>query len=248
MSKMKPISVNQFVLKKPMLCPYASSGIGKTSLLKSLTPEQQKRTLFIDAELGMGSVSDTAISMLTLARDENGVKVEEHHRLPRLLEINKYVVSPDARSNFDILFIDSFTEIAQNVKSYCEKELKLTGWEMWGTYNTFLFDLLKFYRDLDSYTIVITFLEDRVDEEGQASFYQPLIQGKQIQNAIMPIFDGVYRIVVHPETGVRSFVTNPTLRTKAKDRYGVLDAVEPASLSLVLEKIENKRIGEKKNV
>ena len=222
--------------KPSYICIYGCSGIGKTSTIRTLPHEE---VLILDAESGVASLTNTAIDVISLSKDDSGVFVPEANRYDRLMEFNALIRTEKFRAKYKYLFIDSLTEIAQNVNKMMQG--RFTGFQAWGEYTKCMLDLMKFYRDLGHYTIIFTALEGRIEDEGGNAFSYPDIGGKKAKEYLLPQFDEVFRMIVN-EDKKRLFVTRTTAKTQAKDRSGKLDEIEEANLAAVLGKMkgENK--------
>jgi hypothetical protein len=218
-------------MKPSYICVYGPSGMGKTSTVKSLP---QERVLLLDAESGLASLHGTSIHSISLSKNDEGILIPEDMRFERLQEFMQFVQLPSTKAKYDYLFIDSLTEIAQNVHK--KMTAKFPGFQGWGEYTKAMMDMLKFFRDIGHYTVIFTALEGRIEDQDNQSFTYPDIGGKKAKEYLLPQFDEVFRMVVID--GQRTFVTRTTAKTQAKDRSGKLDELEPANLMHVLNKMK----------
>jgi phage nucleotide-binding protein len=229
---MKIYNTKDVHFKPSYICIYGVSGIGKTSLAKTLPHEE---ILFLDAESGIASLRDTNIDVISLAKDDNGALIPEEHRLDRLTEFNQFIRTPEVMKKYKYIFIDSLTEISQNIMKQMQK--KYTGFQAWGEYSNAMIHLMKFYRDIGHYTIIFTALEGRLDDDQGTSFAYPDVGGKKAKEYLLPAFDEVFRMVVDTERN-RLLVTSPTSKSQAKDRSGKLSSTEEPNLGKILQKIK----------
>lgn len=229
---MKIHNTKDVAFKPSYILIYGSSGIGKTSVAKTLPHEQ---VLLLDAESGIASLRDTSIDVISLAKSDNDVLIPEEERLARLQEFNEYIQKPETKAKYRYLFIDSITEISQNIMKQMQK--KYTGYQAWGEYSNAMMHLMKFYRDIGHYTIIFTALEGRMDDESGNSYAYPDVGGKKAKEYLLPAFDEVFRMVADAERN-RMLVTGPTAKTQAKDRSGKLNATETPDLGAILQKIK----------
>jgi phage nucleotide-binding protein len=239
---MKITTVNNAHQQPYFIFIYGASGAGKTSLLKTLPIG---KTLMLDAEQGTKSIGAFKFDLVELCRDDDGKLLPEKNRFERFDEFCEFLLTPEAQAKYDYVFVDSLTEISQNLKNSLENgegEDALEGWAMWGEYNDTLMRILKFFRDIGHYTVIMTAIEDRVDDKDGTSYYAPMIQGKQIKAAIQPLVDELLRLVVVDDIGTRKLICQPTTKTKAKDRSGNLDAVEDPHLMNLITKMYGKDV------
>jgi phage nucleotide-binding protein len=220
--------------KPAYICIYGCSGIGKTSCVKTLPHEE---VLILDAESGIASLHGTNIDVISLAKNNEGAFVSEDKRYERLLEFNAFIQKPETMKKYKYIFIDSLTELAQNIQKTMSH--KFTGFAAWGEYTKAMIDLLKFYRDLGHYTIIFTSLEGRIEDADGASFAYPDIGGKKAKEYVLPQFDEVFRMIADSDKN-RMFVTRTTAKTQAKDRSSRLNELEPANLGDVLKKMRGE--------
>lgn len=219
---------------------YGVSGIGKTSLSKTIPG----RILILDAESGLASLKNqegNSIDFISLNNNDEGQHITEGKRFDRLKEFMAFVQLPETKAAYDVLFVDSLTEISQTVQKHMKEIHGADGFKVWGEYTAAMVDFIKFFRDLDHYHVVFTALEERIDPEEGTAFFFPAIGGKKIKEYLMPCFDEVYRMIVD-ENKARLFVTQPTAKTQAKNRLGGLAEIEKANVGDVWKKIrgENK--------
>lgn len=208
--------------------------MGKTSCVKSLPHNE---TIILDAESGIASLTNTNIDVISLSKDDSGAFVPEDKRYDRLLAFNHFLQQPQTLAKYKYVFIDSLTEIAQNIQKTMSQ--KFTGFQAWGEYTKAMIDLLKFYRDLGHYTIIFTALEGRIEDADGASFAYPDIGGKKAKEYVLPQFDEVFRMIADADKN-RMFVTRTTAKTQAKDRSGKLEELEQANLGDVLKKMRGE--------
>jgi phage nucleotide-binding protein len=231
---MKITNTENVHYKPSYVCIYGCSGIGKTTLAKTLP---QAETLILDAESGIASLRDTKIDVVSLGRSDDGAMIPEDARYERLLEFNKFIQLPATKAKYKYIVIDSLTEIAQNTLKTMQGKYK--GFEAWGNYANAMIQLLKFYRDVGHYTIIFTALEGYIEDEAKNVSAFPNIGGKKTKEYLMPVFDEVFRMVVDAEKQ-RWLITRTTQKTQAKDRSGRLDEREPPNLGAVLLKMRGE--------
>jgi phage nucleotide-binding protein len=210
---------------------YGASGAGKTSLAKTI----KEKCLIISAESGLLSLSDYDIDVVDIA---DGDPLD---RWAKVLEIFHFLKRKETAKTYDWIFIDSLTEIAQILvarlkKKYPEKKDSLP---MWGEYNDSIRGLIKSFRDLKGYHVVMTALQSLDKDEFGARFYGVDINGK-VSNQVDSFFDEVFHLKVFEDdegNTKRALITQRTGDSVGKDRSGKLNPMEPCDLNHIKTKI-----------
>jgi phage nucleotide-binding protein len=225
--------------KPSYICVYGAGGIGKTSLARTLPGHE---VLILDAESGIASLAGTKMDAIALGKNDDGVMIPPEDRYARLLEFNKLIQTPEFKKKYKYLFIDSLTEIGQNVLEMSQKKFK--GYEAWGNYTATMMQLLKFYRDIGHYTVIFTALEGRIEDEAGASSAYPDIGGKKAKEYLLPQFDCVLRMIVDSEKK-RQLVTRTTPKTQAKCRSEKVNELEAPDLGALINKMRGEVAAQK---
>lgn len=231
---MKINSTKDLKNKPSYILVYGASGIGKTTLFKTLP--NLEGVLILDAESGLACLKGTDIADTSLARDDDEMLIPMGERYKRLQEFMVEVQLPATKARFHTLCIDSITEISQVIMAYMKDVMKYDGFQLWGEYTQAMMSLVKFFRDLEHYTVIFTGLEARIDDEVGQSQACPDVGGKKAKEHLLPAFDIVARMVVDGD-GERKLVTKTTIKTQAKDRTGTLEGVESPHLGQILAKV-----------
>lgn len=236
---MKPRPTTDVHSQPLFLCVYGPSGVGKTSLAKTL----EGRTLVLDAESGLAVLGDPNIDYISLAIDEKGEFVPEEKRLERMKEFMTYTRTPECRAKYKNIVIDSITEIGENLNKRMATLHANDNFKRWGEYKNALLDFLKFFRDTGSYTTLFIALEARLDDEAEnSSKYVPALAGAKAQAALMPVFDAVLRMRADKD-GKRHFVCRQTAKTDVKVRHKNshrIEEIEPAHIGEFITKLTRK--------
>lgn len=220
---------------------YGESGSGKTTLAGTIN----EPTLIISAEAGLLCLSDKQIDVIDISRDDDGRLIPKESRIDRLGEAYKYILSDEAKKKYKWIFIDSLTEISQCLMDklsveYPEKSQSLV---MYGENAKRMRSLVKSFRDIAEYNIVMTALSQNEKDENNQRFIGISAVGS-IADKLPAFFDGVFYLHVeqNKETGEerRMLITSKTDKLMVKDRSGKLNKVEPANLSVIAEKIKVK--------
>lgn len=215
--EIKPTKINALI--------YAPSGYGKTTLAKTLSG----KTLVISLESGLLSLKDYDIDY-----------IEVEGRLPddKLSHLSE-VISFAIKSDYDNIFIDSLTEIAQTFLDSAKKEYPDNKHTMlrFGRYNERLVQFIKYTRDLNK-NVFYTSLEKVDKDEVGRRYHVPDLIGA-IATKSPAYFDMVFSIIIHEneDEKQRRILTQPVDNYICKDRSGKLDAYEEPDLSKILNKI-----------
>jgi hypothetical protein len=217
------------------------SGAGKTSL--ALTIEEP--ILIISAESGLLPLRGKSIDVIDLAIDDEGHTVVKEKRMDRLAEAYRYVVSPEARNKYKWIFIDSLTEISQNLVEKLQVEFpeRKDSFVMYGENAKKIRALIKSFRDLPWYNVVFTALSVIEKDENNHRYVGVSMVGA-MADKVPAYFDEVFYLHVEKdeESGKtkRMFITEKSDRITAKDRSGTLNKYEPADLGYVYKKIKGE--------
>jgi phage nucleotide-binding protein len=209
------------------------SGIGKTSLVKTL-PAPESKILLISAESGLSCLSGTNIDV---------IEVDPTDPMNSLEEIYNELGTDAYKKKYDYVFIDSLTEIGQLIVSYLKKDPHYgqpkNALPMWGKYGDLMTTIIKGYRDLSDYSVIFTCL-DAIEKDGLEKIESFNLPGSSIKNNVKAWFDLVlfYKVYKDEEGNhIRKLVTDIAEAPLAKDRTGKLEAYEDADLSAIITKI-----------
>lgn len=219
---------------------YGQSGIGKTSLVKTI-PEnslKEKRVLIINAESGLLPLRELDLPVFDLAHNE-GKEIPRGQRIQRLAVICQYL--KEHSKDYDFIILDSVTEIGQCLVEALKGKYpdKKDGFLMWGEYSDKMMAILKSFRDLKINTILL-FLENIDKDENGSRYHGVDLQGK-IATKLIAYYDEVFCMIkVDQDNGQteRRLITGAYQNFIAKDRSGKLDTLEPANINLILNKIK----------
>jgi hypothetical protein len=136
--------------------------------------------------------------------------------------------------------LDSITEIAEQVLSNAKLQVKDPR-QAYGELIEKMNMLVRSFRDLPGKNVVmLAKQESHLDEVSKMTMFGPAMPGSKVSQQLPYLFDEVFRLGVGktPDgTEYRFLQTQPDLQYEAKDRSGVLDAIEPPNLSHIFNKI-----------
>jgi hypothetical protein len=238
------------------------SGIGKTSLLRSIRADLLASTLFVDIEAGDIAVSDLAIASVRPrtwpeCRDLACALGGFNPALPATAayseaHYNEVMKNPELAQlgSYSTLFVDSLTAAGRLCFGWSElqpeaftdrgrKDLRA----IYGLHARGLIGWLGQLQHARERTVVlVAVLERHVDDLTKISGWQPQIEGGKTGRELPAIVDEIITmqwVDFGDRKPVRAFVcTNPNpWGYPAKDRSGRLEQLEPPNLSALIEKL-----------
>lgn len=202
---------------------YGRSGVGKTTLAGT-TPD----VLILSAEAGVLSLRDKSIPMIQITT------------VAELSEAYNWITTNPQAKGFKTIFLDSITEIAEQVLSNAKLQVKDPR-QAYGELIEKMNMLVRSFRDLPGKNVVmLAKQESHQDEVSKMTMFGPAMPGSKVSQQLPYLFDEVFRLGVGktPDgTEYRFLQTQPDLQYEAKDRSGVLDAIEPPNLTHIFNKI-----------
>lgn len=195
---------------KTTMAIFGPSGVGKTSLLKSLPPSE---TLCIDLEAGMKSVQDwpgDSIPVRTFAdaldigcliggvnpsSDPNGFFSEPHYQ--HLRESYPELVQTIAGKR--IIFVDSITDLTRQAmawaktrpEAFSDKTGKPDTRGAYGLLAREVIGLLKHLQHAQAKTVIFVGILERVTDEFNRTTWQPQMEGGKAARELPGIVDQV---------------------------------------------------------
>jgi hypothetical protein len=240
------------------------SGVGKTSLLKTLGDDLLSTTLFIDIEAGDQAVADVPVACVRPrtwddCRDLACVLGGPNPALPPTAAYSKAhfdavaVIGDAARlTSYQVLFVDSltaasrlsFTHAEQQPESFNErgrKDLRST----YGVHARQMIGWLNRLQQARGRHVVLVAVLERVTDEFNHSEWQPQIEGSKTSRELPGIVDQFITmqfIDFGDGVPVRAFVcTSPNpWGYPAKDRSGKLEQIEEPHLGKLIAKLTRK--------
>ncbi|MDR1313272.1 MAG: ATP-binding protein [Deltaproteobacteria bacterium] len=207
-------------------------GIGKTSLLR--TVPQDRPAFTVSAESGLLCVQDLVCSGAVQGVEVDSV--EDMDEIFRLLRTREY------SGRFGTVFIDSLSEISSIcLESYRRKyPSRSQSYTLWDAYNNHMMALIKGYRDLQGYDVVMTCLERTELDEVKRREILPAMASQRTRADVLALFDEIFYMTDvrgNDNKPVRAFMTRPFDGLPGKDRSGRLDPIEKPDLAWVKAKI-----------
>ena len=230
---MKFKSTKDVANERAYLLVVGESGIGKTSLVKTL-PAPMSRILIVSAESGLLCLSGTDIAVF-----EIGENTWEN-----ICEIYDFLLKDNGKT-FDYVYIDSLTEIVEKMLEQLKRDPKLSDAKntflLWGKLKENMKIFLKSMRDLKKCSVIFTCLP--ATEKNGLELVDIFKMPGGIKDDVKPLFDIVlhYKIFKDDDgSSVRKLVTSDEVSCLAKDRSGLLEHYENPDLSIIIKKVLGK--------
>jgi len=260
---MKIITADQRLEEKngPKILIVGPSGVGKTSLLRTMSKALLASTLFVDIEAGDIAVSDLPVASVrprtwVECRDLACILGGFNPALPANVAYSEAHYNEVAKNSelaqltgYQILFVDSLTAAGRLCFTWAEqqpeaftdrgrKDLRA----VYGLHARSMLGWLNQLQHARGRTVVfVAVLEKNIDDLNIAS-WQPQLEGAKTGRELPAIVDEIVTmqwIDFGDRKPVRAFVcTNPNpWGYPAKDRSGRLDQIEPPNLGALIEKL-----------
>jgi hypothetical protein len=238
------------------------SGVGKTSLLRTLSAQMLASTLFIDIEAGDLAVADLSVASVrprtwNECRDLACVLGGFNPALPANVaysEAHYNEVTGNAElarlTGFTILFVDSlsaaarlcFTHSEQQPEAFTDRGRKDLR-AVYGLHARSMLGWLNQLQHARERTVIFVAVLEKNTDELNISTWQPQIEGAKTGRELPAIVDEIITMnwvdFGGGKPSVRAFVcTNPNAwGYPAKDRSGRLEQFEPPNLGALIEKL-----------
>jgi hypothetical protein len=236
-------------------------GVGKTSLLKTLSPAALSTTLFVDAEAGDLAVAGLEVASVrprlwSACRDLACVLGGANPALPSssaYSETHFQAVAADPAmvelTKHQILFVDSLTEVSRQCRVWAEQQPESFTdrgkKDLRGTYGLVAREMIAWLQQIQhdrARTVILIAVLEKADDGFGSAIWRPQLEGTATGRQLPAIIDEVVTMA-HLDFGdgkpVRALVcSNPNpWAFPAKDRSGKLDQLEPPDLGALLAKL-----------
>jgi adenosyl cobinamide kinase/adenosyl cobinamide phosphate guanylyltransferase len=209
---------------------YGRGGVGKTSLVKTLPVDEDKRVLYIAADPGQLALRDREFTCVNAS----------NWGTDTLREINAHI--REHADDYDWVVVDGLDEIAEQVLKHAKANRK-DARQAYGDMNEIVAAWAKAVRDLEGVSVIFITHISRLQNEENDVEWTPKFPGKQLAQNAVDWFDlvGCMRPVLIGQKQERliQFQPEPDPRYFAKDRSGALEDFEEPNLGKILDKIHS---------
>lgn len=210
---MKIISTKQAVEHGIKLLMYGDSGVGKTTLIKTLP-----NPIIVSTESGLLSLSNEDIPAIEI-RNESDMD-----------SAFRYV----SKSDYASICLDSISDIAEVILEEKKASFK-DGRKAYGELNNVIGANIRKFRNIKGKNVYFTAKEDKM-EVNEITISRPMMPGKTLTVNLPYYFDLVLRLTVSGK-GDRIIHTANSFTQICKDRSGKLDKKEAPHLGDLINKI-----------
>lgn len=216
------------------------SGVGKTRSVASLK-NAGYRPLLISAESGVRSLAGIDIPMIDISKNDKGEDLPLEKRFDRLGEV--YAWLKKGQSEYDVIFVDSLTEINQALIVQLKMEIPdaKDTLKVYMANSERMVKLVRAFRDLPYHVVLVALSEVEKSEIGQR-FTTASVVGKVAQH-LPALMDEVLHLQIYEDENkkiYRRFQCDISPGIVAKDRSGRLNRFEQADLGIIFNKILGK--------
>ena len=230
---MKVMSTRNAGVYRLKVLVHGPAGAGKTYLAS--TTGNHRSTLVLSAEAGLLSLRKFEI---------NAVEISSWEDLRNAYGwVARGCPNDDgsaAEEPFKWIILDSISEIAESCLNSMKRKFS-DGRQAYGEMGDVMIRLIKSFRDLSDYHVVMTCKQERAQDQSGLMLYGPSLPGRMVTQNISYLFDEVLALHVNvDEDGkpTRYFQCQRDNQYECKDRSGSLDLYEPSNLNHIWDKIK----------
>lgn len=203
---------------------YGRAGMGKTTLCGTAPSP-----MIISAEAGLLSLRSKKIPVLLVSSVQD------------VWDAYSWCQQHAAKQNIQTIALDSISEIGEKVLGV-QKKKKTDPRQAYGDMATELIDLVKAFRDLSGFNVIVTAKEvTKTDPITNVSRAEPAAPGQQVGPALPYLFDEVFHASTATDNAGKTYHylrTRASFNADAKDRSGALDEIEYPDFAHIFGKIK----------
>lgn len=210
------------------VCVHGRSGAGKTKLCATCP-----RPIILSPERGTLSIARENIPVILISTMND------------LAEAYAWVTTSKEANNYDTFCIDSISEIAERILAE-EKRKSKDPRQAYGELSDQLQSFVRLYRDLPGRNVYMTSKSELREQPDHTVLYSASLPGKANSQGLAYYFDEFFYLGIgeYPDPNnagqtlqYRYLQTRLTNQIDAKDRSGILEAVEEPHLGKLFDKI-----------
>lgn len=202
---------------------YGRAGMGKTTLCGSAPSP-----LIISAEAGLLSLRKKKIPVIVVSSMQD------------VWDAYSWCQQNARNKGIQTICLDSISEITEKILSVAKKKSN-DGRAAYGDMATQTIDLVKAFRDMAGFHVVVTAKEvTKTDPITNVSRAEPTAPGQQVGPALPYLFDEVFHASTGQDNAGKQYHylrTRASFNADAKDRSGSLDEIEYPDLGHIFGKI-----------
>ena len=245
---------------------FGRPGVGKTSLLRTVSPQTLAETLFLDVEAGDLPVADLPVASIRPQTwpDLRDVACVLGGPNPALASSAPYsqahydhvAANPDlvALASFQTLFVDSLSEASRRCLTWAAQQPEAFNErgkrDLRSTYGLLGRELVSWLQQLQHMrerTVIFVAVLERVVDDYNIATWRPQIDGRRTAAVLPAIVDELQTlefIDIGDGKPVRTLVCREpnAWGLPAKDRSGRLDQIEEPDLTKLLAKLTSPRV------
>lgn len=224
--------------RKITILIYGESGIGKTSLIKTLDCEPRE-VLYVAADPGQLALAPSKY----MSRDMRGTKFFQPKEANDFKKIREYIVS-SAPGTFKYVWIDGIDEVGERaLELFKDREHGKSKPNLQAAYGDMADAMKSWIRDIQMANVATIFVTHIDENDASDIRYSPSFPGKAVTQSLKKMFDEVWcmrmarREPTSPLERLIQCTRNVGPQYEAKDRSGRLDDFEQPDLKAILTKI-----------
>lgn len=215
---------------------HSPPGYGKTTLSVTTVMDlewalnEDLHTLIVNAESGLRSLKNVPAD---IKRHIDVATVDD------LSDLGGIYMELDRGHNYDWICLDSLSEIAEVCLAEHKVEFKDPR-QAYGRLADDMFQMIRLFRDLPNVCVYMSCKQGYTEDDAGRTRFRPMMPGKQLTQGIGYLFDEVFALrIIEDSEGdeVRVLQTVPDLEYDCKDRSGLLEPAENASLATIAHKM-----------
>lgn len=219
---------------------YGESGVGKTSLAKTLPLTSDDKLFYVAADPGQLALRDRGFVI---------AEPDSHELLGEKFFEDVYQHIRKSGNQYEWIVIDGVDEIADAVLA-AKLKTQRDGRKAYGEMADYIEDWMKRTRDIKGVSVLFITQMDSHDLGDGTVRFLPLFPGNKIQKSVNAWFDMIGCMRMFPTEGGKlkrmiQFRLDADPRYLAKDRSGVMDMYEEPDLGAVFNKIHAAGLSEK---